>query len=179
MKKIAIYGTIIVVLAGIAWYAYHRLGGEEVLAFEAVPAQRYAMAGVLFEGKYNDRKLEAVFYKVKAARESDALPGTLAVLDSALAEEKSKKGIVHQFIGVLLAAGAPRPALPEGFVWREVSMPGAVRTTIKSHNLVMPNPRSVRQQAAAHAAKMGKSLGRVTMEQYHSDRALVVAFALE
>lgn len=171
--KIKIVGAIIIVLAGGLFYLYYRLGGFETYGFEVVKVEGYQIAGKPFEGKYYDPVMGDIFVEVKESINKPGLEGTLVIVNYQIGSEKSKGGMIKQFVGVLLEKSSDMD-LPDGFEWRKIEAGKAIRTLITSHNLVMPKPETLQQKAEEVAITENVQLQGLTIEQYISDRELVI-----
>lgn len=172
MLKRALIG-LAVLLSIVAFIFYYKLGGNQPLEFKLVSHPEFYVVGEYFEGRYNDPKVEKLFFDAKARAERNE-DYTLTVINYP-AEQKGK--IIKQFIG---AGTLNKPdTLLEDVEVKTIPRHQAVFTTINSHNFVMPTPEDVRSEALKFAESNNYNLDSLTYETYVSERELKVSFPVK
>lgn len=158
------YGVAILLSTIIVIAVYFGLGGAEPLVFEKETRPMLKVYGKPFQGKYDDPAIEALFVE---ARETALINGdaTLAIINYNVADEDS----VKQFIGFI----SDREYDKLFVEMKEVTF---VKTKINAHNLVMPTPDQVLEEATAFANENGLKLDELSIEVYHQESDLEVLF---
>ncbi len=177
MKKsvVAIVITVVLILIVSGFY-FVNLGGLDEIEYDHVVDNKIVVYGKSFKGKYNSKELEKLFYEIKTMVDKSPEKGMLTVVNYRLDTESEKDGLVHQLVGVSFDSEAAAVPGLEKTIFEEKDV---VRATIGAHNFVMPKPENVRAGALEVADSLGRQLKLYTIEQYASDRALVVLFPLD
>ncbi len=152
------------IIALVITIIYYQLGGGQPLVFEIETKDKLVIYGSPIKGKYNDPEIEALF--VSARDHVLKNPKDLLVIVN---YEMAAKDSVKQFIGY----SSTQNYETMNIVMEEVTF---VKTVITSHNLVMPNPMKVREEAASFAAKKGLKLDDFSLEIYRNEGELEVLF---
>jgi hypothetical protein len=158
------YGVAVLLSTIIVIAVYFGLGGAKPLVFEKETRPLLKVYGKPFQGKYNDPTIETLFIEARetALNNSDA---TLAIINYSTPDKDS----VKQFIGFV-----SNKEYDQMFVeMKEVTF---VKTNISSHNLVMPHPDKVLEEATAFANENGLKLDDFSVEVYHKESDLEVLF---
>lgn len=170
VKKYVFY---VVLLTGIlTLLGYYYLGGFTGRTLDVVEVSDYRLMGRRYQGKLDNPALEDIFYEVRGQAQSGTPEGTMTIV--VLREPETGKDSVDQFIGILL--DQPEEAsLPEGWERFVIEADGAVRNTIRSHNLVMPKPNVIRDEIEEYARAQQLPLREgLTIEKYLGERHLEV-----
>lgn len=168
VKKIVIAALIILVVGT----TYLFLGGGEKLEFKVEDKPAFYIAGSDYIGSYKGEELERIFFE--ARKKSKATQSDLVVLN--YDNDSLRKGLIHQLIGIEYSNF---PADSNSTEIVEMRSGKYIVTTIKAHNLVMPKPESVRNQAVRFAAALGLQPENVSIEIYHDERSLEILFPLK
>lgn len=158
------YGVAILLSTIIVIAVYFILGGAEPLVFEKETKTRLKVYGKPFQGKYDDPSIESLFTEARefAVANEDA---TLAIINYNTSDPDS----VKQFIGFISDNDYDKMFVE----MKEVTF---VKTKINAHNLVMPRPDKVLEEATAFANQNGLKLDELSIEVYHQERDLEVLF---
>lgn len=167
MKKNLLIGLSIFIIASVWLYSY--LGGTEELIFETENVDLH-FSGNRYQGAYNDPQLEQFFFEAKE-KLSEYPEASLAVLNWEVGEPEQ----VDQLIGL---AGKENYFPPAD---TSITISGQfVKASITSHNLVMPQPEEVLEQALEYAQEKNLQIDpQWTLEIYRGERALEVYFPLK
>ena len=165
-KRIVIVVLLIVMVVAAL---YSILGGGGDIKFEVVTLQDLYIKGHAFKGNYNSPKAEELFFAAK--NQAEINPNASLTIVSYPSKDKGKT--IHQFIGA--SSVKDSVASLEGELLHIPSQQ-VIQATISAHNLVMPTPNAVREQAQAFASANGYELDSISIEHYKSDRELQVTF---
>ncbi|MEQ9426187.1 MAG: hypothetical protein RJQ09_17315 [Cyclobacteriaceae bacterium] len=154
----------------IATSIYYLLGGFKEFELKAYKGIEYDVAGVEFEGKYNDPKIEELFKQAKELVFSNEVGGTLCVIDylDATAEEQQ----VHYFIGAILKNRVTE--LPPGYTVRKISSRGMLSITLDSHPLVRPKKDDIEARMFSLAGEKNLELENFFLEKHFEDNSVIV-----
>jgi hypothetical protein len=145
-------------------FIYYQLGGTEPIDFQITPKDKLTIYGAPFKGKYDDPKIEALF--VEAREHVVSHPNSsLAIINYFLQDKDS----VNQFIGYVSEEDFDLPSVQ----MKEVTF---VKTEILAHNMVMPRPDVVQEEALSFANLNGLKLDDFSIEIYHDERSLEILF---
>ena len=166
------YILSVLLIAGIATLlAYYFLGGFNERELALVEVDGYRLVGKEYRGTLGTKGLEEIFFEVQQKALEGEYAGALAIV--VLQEPKDEKDTLHQFIGILLED--PAGPVPAGWETFELNAEQAVRSTIRSHNLVMPKPHAIREEIEAFAQEKDVALRpEITIEKYLGERHLQV-----
>ncbi|MEQ9166604.1 MAG: hypothetical protein RLO12_10130 [Fulvivirga sp.] len=158
------YGVAILLSTIIVIAVYYGLGGAEPLVFDKETRPMLKVYGKPFEGEYTDPTIEKLFTEARefALANEDA---TLAIINYNTSDEDS----VKQFIGFISDKDYDKMFVE----MKEVTF---VKTKINAHNLVMPRPDKVLEEATAFASENGLKLDQLSIEVYHKESDLEVLF---
>ena len=158
------YGVAILLATIIIVIVYFSLGGAEPLVFEKETKPLLRVYGQSFQGKYDDPSIEKLFVDARefALANDDA---TLAIVNYNTFSEDS----VKQFIGFISSKDYSQKFIE----LKEVTF---VKTKINAHNLVMPTPEQVLEEATSFAKESGLKLDDLSIEIYHQESDLEVLF---
>lgn len=170
MSKRQYIGMTLAITAVIIGVGYIYLGGLNKVEYSVENVLDYNLVGRHFEGKSDDRQIEQAFFEAKDLLSDGRLNGTLALInynDTSLAE-----GDVKMFIGVLLKERVD--ALPVDYDRLTIPANRAMRATIGAHNVLMPSPETIEDNLRKEAQEYALELQNFTIEQYISDRQLLI-----
>ena len=158
------YGVAILLSTIIVIAVYFGLGGAEPLVFEKETKTVLKVYGQPFQGKYKDPRIEKLFVEARqfAIDNEDA---TLAIINYDTTDEDS----VKQFIGFISDKDYSQMFVE----MKEVTF---VKAKINSHNLVMPRPDKVLEEATDFAEQNGLKLDDLSIEIYYKESDLEVLF---
>lgn len=158
------YGVAILLSTIIVIAVFYGLGGAKPLVFEKETKALLKVYGKPFHGKYNDPSIEKLFVDARdfALQNDDA---TLAIINYNTNHEDT----VKQFIGFISDKDYDKMFVE----MKEVTF---VKTKINAHNLVMPRPDKVLEEATAFAKENGLKLDELSIEVYHQENDLEVLF---
>jgi hypothetical protein len=143
---------------------YYQLGGTTSLDFEMTTKDKLTIYGAPFQGKYDDPKIELLFIKAREHVVAHS-NSSLAIVNYFLQDKDS----VNQFIGFVSEENFDLPNIQ----MKEVSF---VKTEILAHNMVMPRPDVVQEEALSFANLNGLKLDDFSIEIYHDERSLEILF---
>ena len=166
-KQILIIGAV-AVAAIIGFYVY--LGGLNEVKVSVEQVSDYHLVGKPFKGKANDPFIEGAFFEARQYLESQKLNGILTIVHYKDTTLNNKE--IKLFIGVKLNKGIAD--LPEGYQRLTIPAQRAIRATIEAHNVVMPKPSSIESDIKEKAQILDLKMASVTIEQYLSERELLV-----
>lgn len=164
MKKYIIIS--LVVLAVVLTWFYIFLGGTEKLSF-TIEKNTFIVNGQHVRARYSDSAIEALFFQARDVAEKEAS------LDLAVINYAAPTDTVDQVIGVV-----SRSKIAQTFdnLDRKEQLAGTfIKAVINAHNLVMPKPEEVKEQASNFAKEKGLNIDeRYTLEVYKNERDLEV-----
>lgn len=171
VKKYILY---VLIFSGlIAFVGYYYFGGFEEPELQVVEVNNYHLAGKHFKGILSNKELEKIFFEVRSQYDKGTPAGTFAIV--ILKEPETAKDTVEQFIGIILEKPADELPLPAKWETLTIEADKAVRSTIRSHNLVMPKPHEIkvelREFARAHKLQPDTT---ITIEKYLGERHLEI-----
>lgn len=163
--------TVLLLTALISLAGYYYLGGFKERELSLVEIEDYHLVGKLYRGTLENEALGNIFFDVQDKVQKGALEGVLTVV--VLKEPVEEKDTVEQFIGVLTEE--PVEEVPEGWERHTIEAEQAVRSTIRSHNMVTPKPNVIREELEAFAAEQDLNLQPgISIEKYISERHLEI-----
>lgn len=169
MNKRAIIALLgIMIIGGAAIYFY--LGGLNTVEVTVENVGDYNLVGVHFSGEGDSDTLRDAFFEARDYVQSGRLNGILTLLhynDTTLEESQ-----VRVFVGVNLNQGTSD--LPSGYERLTIPARRTVRATIEAHNSVMPNSQTIENRLLEKADEMRFELQSFTIEQYISERKLLI-----
>ncbi|MBL3654576.1 hypothetical protein [Fulvivirga sediminis] len=170
LKKI-ILGILMVALVGS--FIFFKLGGGEELEFQVKSYPHLYISGKEYIAKYNDPKMEDLFFEAKeiAEQRGDCDLTVVNYLTPVM------KDSVRQFIGVTSADSTIISGLAFNDV-RTFHNAMFLKTIITAHNLVMPRPEDVREEAKKYADQQGYKLDNYTIELYKDSRDMEIYFPI-
>ena len=163
--------TVLLITAVISLAGYIYLGGFKERELSLIEVEDYHLVGKHYRGNLENEVLGNIFFEVQNKVQQGELDGVLTVV--VLKEPVEEKDTVEQFIGVLTQS--PVAKIPKGWERFIVEADQAVRSTILSHNMVMPAPNVIRGELEEFAS--GKSLElqpAISIEKYIGPRHLEV-----
>ncbi|UII28225.1 hypothetical protein LVD15_07310 [Fulvivirga maritima] len=171
MVKKIILGILTVALVGT--FIFFKLGGGETLDFQEKDYPHLYISGKEYVAKYNDPKMEKLFFQAKkiAEQRGDCNLTVVNYLTPVM------KDSVRQFIGVT----STDSTIISGMAFNDVRTFHNARflsTVITAHNLVMPRPEDVREEANNYAEKQGYKLDEYTIEVYKDSRDMEIYFPI-
>lgn len=168
------YIISVLLLSGvITLFGYYYFGGFEDPELQVVEVNDYQFAGKLYKGTLQNKELENIFYEVRQQYDKRAPAGTFSIV--VLKEPETGKDTVEQFIGIMLQEPLNEASLPAGWETIKVEAGQAVRSTIRSHNLVMPKPHAIKEEIQNFARTHNLQLNsQVTIEKYLGERHLEI-----
>jgi hypothetical protein len=171
------YIIAVLVFSGIiALAGYYLLGGFKERELNLVEVGGYRLVGKEFKGRFGNQQLEDIFFEVQEHVQEGEPAGTFTIV--VLREPENEKDTLHQFIGILL--DNPSAPVPEGWQPFELDAEQAVRSTIRSHNLVMPKPIAIREELEDYAQTQNVKLQPgITIEKYLGERHLQIEVPLQ
>lgn len=161
----------VVVIAGVLGYLFYQLGGLDNVEITIEVVEEYHIAGIAYQGKYNDYRLKDIYFKVKEKLDETTVKGEMIVINYRLSADSTEHGWVRQFVGVLVKDAKTKVEelslviLPAGKV---------LRAKISAHNLVMPKPDRIEELVKQKASEQNALVGGYTLERYASDRELII-----
>lgn len=163
-------GTLLVIVAVIFYY---KMGGSQDLKFKKAILPAFYVVGNYFEGRYNDPEIKKLFFNAKERAEQEA-SAALTVINYGTNEDGT---LVRQFIG---SGSLQKPEhIPDHLELRSLPRHEAIFTEIVAHNVVMPTPEEVLEEAKLFAWEKDYKLDTLSYETYISDRELKVTFLLK
>lgn len=168
IKKI----VIAVVILGLVALGYFWLGGGKQLAFKMEERPTSYVIGYDFKGAYNSSDLEEIFFKVK--EESEKTGADLVIIN--YDDDSLSKNTIHQLVGFISNS---QNDLEENQSVVVLESGKYLSTLISAHNLVMPKPNKVREQAEEFSAELGLIPEKISIEIYKGERELQIMFPLK
>lgn len=169
MNKRTIVGMLAVMLLGaIAVYFY--LGGLNKVEVTVENVKDYNIVGIKFKGNGDSDTLRNAFFDAREFVREGRVDGVLTLIhykDTTLTDEQ-----VNVFVGIKLNQGTSD--LPEGYQRLTIPARRAVRATIEAHNSVMPNSETVEERMLEKADELRFELSDFTIEQYISERVIMI-----
>lgn len=159
---------VIIIVAAVGFFS---LGGGQRLVFEIEDSPTFYIVGEDFYGSYNSNKLEALFFS--AQQRSAELETSLVVLN--YKSDTLSEGKIHQLIGIM---SDQMPAEGDTSNVMVMGQGKYLTTMINAHNLVMPKPEEVREQATEFASKQNLRPDDLSIEIYKNERDLRIMFPL-
>lgn len=173
-KKYIIIVLLLTALISLAGYYY--LGGFKERELSLVEVENYHFVGKHYIGTLENEALGNIFFEVQDKVQKGALEGVLTVV--VLKEPVEEKDTVEQFVGVLTEV--PVEKVPEGWERYTIGAKQAVRSTIRSHNMVLPKPNVIREELEAFAAEKDLKLQpNISIEKYVGERHLEIEVPVE
>ncbi len=169
MNKRTILGVLAVMLAG-AIGVYFFLGGLNKVEVTVENVSDYNIVGIRFKGNGDSDTLRNAFFDAREYVQQGRVDGVLTLIhykDTTLTDEQ-----VNVFVGIKLSQGTSD--LPEGYQRLTIPARRAVRATIEAHNSVMPNSETVEERMLEKADELRFSLSDFTIEQYISERIIMI-----
>lgn len=168
--------TVLLLTAVISLAGYYYLGGFKERELSLVEVGDYHLVGKHYRGTLENEALGSIFFEVQEKVQMGVLDGVLTVV--VLKEPVEERDTVEQFIGVLLEQ--PVEEVPDGWAEFTVAASQAVRSSIRSHNMVMPKPNIIREELEAFAQEKGLSLQPgISIEKYVAERHLEIEVPVE
>lgn len=158
----------IMVSGGIAIYFY--LGGLNSVEVTVEEVSDYNLVGIKFTGFSDSDTLRDAFTDAREYVENGRLEGVLTLVhykDSTLKEDH-----VKVFVGIKLDKGTSD--IPGNYKRLTIPARRAVRATIEAHNSVMPNSETIEERILEKAEEMRFDLLDFTIEQYISEKKLLI-----
>lgn len=168
MKK-SIVAMLAVMLAG-AIGIYFYLGGLNTVEVTVENVSDYNIVGIKFKGNGDSDTLRNAFFDAREYVEKGRVAGVLTLIhykDTTLTDEQ-----VNVFVGIKLDQGTSD--LPAGYQRLTIPARRTVRATIEAHNSVMPNSETVEQRMLEKAEELRFELSDFTIEQYISERIIMI-----
>ena len=162
-KKFQIIAALILSTL-IIGFIYYQLGGTKPLDFEITTKDQLTIYGAPFQGKYDDPQIEQLFIKAREHVVAHA-NSSLAIVNYFTQDKDS----VKQFIGFISNEKNDLPNIE----MKEVTF---LKTEIVAHNVVMPRPDVVQEEAMSFANLNGLKLDNFSIEIYHDERSLEILF---
>lgn len=169
MNKRTILGVLAVMLAG-AIGVYFFLGGLNKVEVTVENVSDYNIVGIRFKGNGDSDTLRNAFFDAREYVQQGRVDGVLTLIhykDTMLTDEQ-----VNVFVGIKLNQGTSD--LPQGYQRLTIPARRAVRATIEAHNSVMPNSETVEERMLEKADELRFSLSDFTIEQYISERIIMI-----
>ncbi len=169
MNKRTILGVLAVMLAG-AIGVYFFLGGLNKVEVTVENVSDYNIVGIRFKGNGDSDTLRNAFFDAREYVQQGRVDGVLTLIhykDTTLTDEQ-----VNVFVGIKLNQGTSD--LPQGYQRLTIPARRAVRATIEAHNSVMPNSETVEERMLEKADELRFSLSDFTIEQYISERIIMI-----
>ena len=167
MRKFTLITVPTITLVGFA--VYYILGGHKEIIFEVTDRPISYTIGNYFEGRPADPALEKLFVTTRDQAKEMEVP--LVVINYELDTPKNK---IRQFIGTLHESKIEGQ---EDLMSMEIPAGNYLQTEIHAHNLVMPNPRDIREAANEFATFKGVEINnKVSYEIYEGDDRLIVLY---
>lgn len=167
-KKVTLLAIVVAISVLVIGYMY--LGGLNKVDITLESVSDYNLVGTHYQGREKNEDIENAFITAREYLENGRLKGVLTLVhynDSTLAENR-----VKLFIGVKLNEGTSD--LPEGYNRLTIPASNAIRATIEAHNVVMPTPENIENSMVEKAAQLNLRLQNFTIEQYLSERNLLI-----
>lgn len=164
-RKIAIGGFIILSVA----LGYFWLGGGQNLEFQIVEKSEFYILGYDYTGSYKNPKLEKIFYT--AREESKSSQSDLMVIN--YDHDTLDESHIHQLIGVV---SNKSDDVRDEKKMIKLESGKYIQTVINAHNLVMPKPEDVREQAEKIAVQNRLEISNISIEVYKGERELVIMY---
>lgn len=172
-SKYFYYTIIIISLATIAFSIYYQLGGLKKLEVNAYPQVNYSLAGVEFQGRFDDPEIKRIYNEAKDFIQNGQIKGTLSVidyLDEALGEKE-----VHFFVGIILDEKVTE--LPTNYQVKKVEARGVLGILMDIHPLVRPTKNEIEGMIYAAAQENNLTIQNFFLEKhYEDDRVMVEGF---
>jgi len=172
-KKATLLAIAVAISVLVIGYMY--LGGLNKVEITLEPVSDYNLVGVHYQGRHKSKKIEAAFVDAKEYLENKRLQGVLTLVhynDSTLVDDH-----VKLFIGIKLLMGTSD--LPDGYKRLTIPAFNAIRATIEAHNVVMPSPESIENSMREKAEQLNLRLQDFTIEQYISERELLIEMPIK
>lgn len=171
VKKYILYVLVLTGIIALAGYYY--FGGFEETELQLVEVNDYHLAGKYYKGTLSNKQLEDIFFEVRRQYEKGEPAGTFSIV--VLKEPETAKDTVEQFIGIILQEPVAASSLPAGWESLHIKAGQAVRSTIRSHNLVMPKPFAIKEEIKTFAQAQNLKLNPAfTIEKYLGERHLEI-----
>ena len=154
------------VLTGIL-IIYQQLGGFEDLSVEKIEPFEYKIAGREYEGKISAKEWEQLFFETKGFLDDRILVGDLVIVWMKQPDEDTEVG--KAFVGIDLKG---EQELPESLTLKEFSFQGILRTELKGHVLVLPQPEDVIAKLKEFALKEAIKVQDLVIDRYTLEEAV-------
>lgn len=167
-KKVTLLAIGVAILVLIVGYTY--LGGLNKVEITLESVSDYNLVGIHYEGSEKGEDIEEAFTQAREYLLNNRLNGVLTLVhynDSTLSEKQ-----VKLFVGIKLNAGTSD--LPKGYKRLTIPASNAIRATIEAHNVVMPTPENIEKSMIEKATQLNLRLQNFTIEQYLSERNLLI-----
>lgn len=168
MKK-SIIAMLAIMLAG-AIGVYFYLGGLNTVEVTVENVSDYNIVGIRFKGNGDSDTLRNAFFDAREYVEQGRVAGVLTLIhykDTTLTDEQ-----VNVFVGIKIDQGTSD--LPADYQRLTIPARRTVRATIEAHNSVMPNSETVEQRMLEKAEELRFELSEFTIEQYVSERIIMI-----
>ena len=141
MNKKVIIVMLVIMLAG-AMAVYFYLGGLNTVLVSVENVSDYNMVGKKFTDKVNSEAISEAYLEARDFILNGDLDGVLTVIN--YKDTTLEKDHVRVFVGVKLNKGTSD--IPADYGRLTIPARKAVRATIESHNIVMPNSETVEER---------------------------------
>lgn len=166
MKRILIY--LLIAILGTALYYYYSLGGFKDPVLTQETTGPYFIAGQYYEGKVDDKALNALFERTEQMAKKEQLPGQPAALF--YADPDKNNGNIQAFVGVIIKDTAL--LLPDSFEIRTVPAQEVIKGNLEAHYTIVPV--DVYQEVKKYARENKLTVSDTTLEIYSSRENLIV-----
>lgn len=167
-KKVTLLAIVVAISVLVIGYFY--LGGLNKVTISLESVSDYNLVGIHYQGREKNEAIEKAFITAREHLENGRLNGVLTLVhynDSTLADKQ-----VKLFVGIKLNQGTSD--LPEGYKRLTIPASNAIRATIEAHNVVMPTPENIEKSMIEKATQLNLRLQDFTIEQYLSERDLLI-----
>lgn len=165
MKKLAILGVFLVVLIGMGYVVFDRLGGNNPIEITIVVKSPETLIGKTFRGTPQDKSLEDIFKSVEAQK--NLQPGS-EIHTIYFVEPAGKLDTMEVFVGINL----PFPV--QEFESKTFTEKRYLLASIRGNKWVMPGPNKVKDKLYQFAKENNLELTGIFIDKIVSEEEVQV-----
>ncbi|NNF36775.1 MAG: hypothetical protein HKN68_21920 [Saprospiraceae bacterium] len=174
-KNLLLVAGLIIVISSISYYF---LGGLNDIQYSIQSAKPYNLIGKEYSGSNSSIKLKSIYDQMKELLDS-TFPGGVLVIVNDESQYDPEDNKVWYFIGIIPKSSTYPEQIPEDYIVRRFNSKKIVRAKIEAHNLVMPKPEKVRDQARTLAEREGLELSQYSIEKYLDEGVMEIDFLVK
>ncbi|MCC5919094.1 MAG: hypothetical protein LAT68_01460 [Cyclobacteriaceae bacterium] len=170
MNKTTLFAVLIALVAILALFFYHRLGGFNAIEVSQSNKNQPILLGQYYKGEYGDENLKKIFFDTKEWIEQHERKALLTVVYFNKPEEEDGK--VDNFIGVW-AEELPAD-YPKNWERYELQSNDFVKAEFLGHPVVYPSPTTIEEKMNQFAKEKQLVLDSISIEVYPGSNHLKV-----